>query len=162
MDGQLKITPKDLKRFHLNHFGSTPPHSAIIGTTLETGLHEVPRVRDLGTYPDGVARTLTDDEIAWFRAAELRKLEIKNEEEQLRRLKQSNDEKLGADQVSTVEVLANAPLVVENKQAVYDSLFGSFSNYQQNLDQYNDEDFLAQCRKLRVVSYYPAAPLRLS
>lgn len=160
MSGQLRVIPDDLRKFHVDHFGNIPHQNAIIGSASEPKVHVV---EDLGSYPDGVLRTLTDDEIAWFRAAEIRKLEMRTEEEQSYRSVLSSNKADEVDhKVSTAELPANAPLQIKNKQALYDELFGSFSTYQQNLDQYNDEEFAKQSRKLRVVSYYPAVSLRLS
>ncbi|KAL8922182.1 MAG: hypothetical protein Q9172_003684 [Xanthocarpia lactea] len=70
------VTPADLERFQKIHF--TPGDSSTIFEVHTHNPHantahgeEVAEENDLGYYPDGVKRTLTDEQIAMFRHSEI-------------------------------------------------------------------------------------------
>jgi len=65
------ITEQDLRTFHLKHFPATSlPQS--FAPAEDRGQEE--EEDDLGYYPDGTKRTLTDDQIAMFRHSEIQQL----------------------------------------------------------------------------------------
>lgn len=79
---------EDLYAFHSRIFGakatSNLPSSLIVNAS-EVNKDGVEDEDDLGYYPDGVKRTLTDDQIAMFRCSEiyalLRERQLKREKE---------------------------------------------------------------------------------
>ena len=64
------ITEKDLETFHLKHFPTTPLPQSF--GSAQDGDQE--QKDELGFYPDGTKRTLTDDQIAMFRHSEIQQL----------------------------------------------------------------------------------------
>jgi hypothetical protein len=64
------ITEEDLKTFHLEHFPATPLPQSFGSVQDEDQEQE----HELGYYPDGTKRTLTDDQIAMFRHSEIQQL----------------------------------------------------------------------------------------
>ncbi|CAK4030835.1 Hypothetical predicted protein [Lecanosticta acicola] len=69
-----KITEDDLLNFQIKHFGDdTRPAEWFISKerALNFADEQVEYENDLGYYPDGVKRTLTDEQIAIFRRREL-------------------------------------------------------------------------------------------
>ncbi|KAL9578126.1 MAG: hypothetical protein Q9212_005916 [Teloschistes hypoglaucus] len=72
------VTPADLQDFHDRHFGVTtrsvvPAQDAKINWE-DVQQEQEQQVDDLGYYPDGVKRTLTDEQIAMFRHSEISRL----------------------------------------------------------------------------------------
>lgn len=64
------IMEEDLRTFHLKHFPTTPlPQSFTSAQEIDQEQEE-----ELGYYPDGTKRTLTDDQIAMFRHSEIQQL----------------------------------------------------------------------------------------
>ena len=64
------ITEQDLKTFHLKHFpAASLPQSFASAQDRDQELED-----ELGYYPDGTKRTLTDDQIAMFRHSEIQQL----------------------------------------------------------------------------------------
>ena len=64
------ITEQDLKTFHLKHFpAASLPQSFASAQYRDQELED-----ELGYYPDGTKRTLTDDQIAMFRHSEIQQL----------------------------------------------------------------------------------------
>jgi hypothetical protein len=64
------ITEDDLRTFHLKHFPATPLPQSFASTQDRDQEQE----DELGYYPDGTKRTLTDDQIAMFRHSEIQQL----------------------------------------------------------------------------------------
>ncbi|KAL8862811.1 MAG: hypothetical protein Q9178_000753 [Gyalolechia marmorata] len=89
--GIPSVTPADLERFQKIHF--TPNDSSTISEVyahtphVNTAHEEVAEEDDLGYYPDGVKRTLTDEQIAMFRHSEiyslLRKRQLRKENREM-------------------------------------------------------------------------------
>ncbi|KAL9038264.1 MAG: hypothetical protein Q9214_005350 [Letrouitia sp. 1 TL-2023] len=82
------VTQEDLYAFHSGIFGAEATSnlpSSLITNASEVNEDEVEDEDDLGYYPDGVKRTLTDDQIAMFRHSEiyalLRERQLKREKE---------------------------------------------------------------------------------
>ncbi|KAJ5728170.1 hypothetical protein N7493_004500 [Penicillium malachiteum] len=81
------VTLEDLQAFHAKHFPANPPHAV----TSQPTEYEKTGEDDLGYYPDGVKRTLTDEQIEIFRHSEIhaliraRELERDNAEYEARR-----------------------------------------------------------------------------
>ncbi|TKA61573.1 hypothetical protein B0A49_05407 [Cryomyces minteri] len=65
------VTEDDLRAFHMKHFGhALSPANFFVGN--EVPIHAEENYDDgLGYYPDGVKRTLTDEQIAIFRHSEI-------------------------------------------------------------------------------------------
>ncbi|KAL9610210.1 MAG: hypothetical protein Q9167_005087 [Letrouitia subvulpina] len=83
------VTQEDLYAFHSRIFGAEATSklpSSLIANALGVNEGEVEDEDGLGYYPDGVKRTLTDDQIAMFRQSEiyalLRERQLKREEEE--------------------------------------------------------------------------------
>ncbi|KAI5210652.1 hypothetical protein E4T39_00169 [Aureobasidium subglaciale] len=69
------VTEDDLHRFHNKHFSALSSGSSNRSHDAGASLQEnTPDDDDLGYYPDGVKRTLTDDQIAMFRHSEIQTL----------------------------------------------------------------------------------------
>lgn len=70
----------DLQSFHLSHFHAPDPSSGLAVTSAQDNniddstYHESLYEDDLGYYPDGAKRTLTDDQIRIFRHSEIQTL----------------------------------------------------------------------------------------
>ena len=64
------ITEQDLKTFHLKHF----PAASLPQSFASTQDRDQELEDELGYYPDGTKRTLTDDQIAMFRHSEIQQL----------------------------------------------------------------------------------------
>ncbi|EME44290.1 hypothetical protein DOTSEDRAFT_44556 [Dothistroma septosporum NZE10] len=82
-----KVSEDDLVAFQLQHFGDdTAPENWFIDK--ETAVQGPPLDDDLGSYEDGIQRTLTDEQIAIFRRTELwqmkqeQKLEREDDEDE--------------------------------------------------------------------------------
>ncbi|KAL8777651.1 MAG: hypothetical protein Q9213_007763 [Squamulea squamosa] len=85
------VTSVDLERFHRRHFGASdssinlvfPSHYTDTNPTYSGTGEELGQEDDLGYYPDGVKRTLTDEQISMFRHSEiyaiLRKRQLQKE-----------------------------------------------------------------------------------
>lgn len=68
------VTIDDLRAFHAQHFPhAQTPHTFLHGANLESAYVDEYFEEDdaLGYYPDGVKRTLTDEQIAMFRHSEI-------------------------------------------------------------------------------------------
>ncbi|KAL4784718.1 hypothetical protein BJX76DRAFT_356832 [Aspergillus varians] len=91
------VTLEDLQAFQAKHFPTTikplvqPPPSQTQGRTYEE-THDVDVVEDLGYYPDGLKRTLTDEQIRIFRHSEIHAL---LRERQIRAENEEYDRKFG-------------------------------------------------------------------
>ncbi|KAJ5722730.1 hypothetical protein N7488_000765 [Penicillium malachiteum] len=87
------VTLEDLQAFHAKHFPANPPHAVTSQPSQPTEYEETEETGedDLGYYPDGVKRTLTDEQIEIFRHSEIhaliraRELERDNAEYEARR-----------------------------------------------------------------------------
>lgn len=68
-------TPKeDLAAFHWHHFPPQDPSPATVASDPSSNNSAPPAGDDLGYYPDGVKRTLTDEQIMMFRHSEVHRL----------------------------------------------------------------------------------------
>ena len=67
------IKVEDLNAFHVQHFGALP-HGGGRERRAQNADDNSYEDNDLGDYNDGTKRSLTDDEVAWFRAKEIRQL----------------------------------------------------------------------------------------
>ena len=110
------MTQEDLNNFHAHVFGSPAPRQ-LFPTEEESqndALHEESfqvENDDLGYYPDGVKRTLTDDQIAMFRHSEI--YSIVRE----RQVRQENLEAEGGDLSETMD---SQPQAVAGATAISD------------------------------------------
>lgn len=76
-----------LRSFHIDHFaGQVVPDIQPTNQNDET--ENEPAIADLGLYPDGVRRTLTDEQVAMFRHSEIQRLLAER-----RRKKETEDDK---------------------------------------------------------------------
>lgn len=66
------VTMEELKRFHSQHFSS--PADSPASRSQDGLVQEAAGDDDLGYYPDGLKRTLTDDQISMFRHSEIEAL----------------------------------------------------------------------------------------
>jgi hypothetical protein len=141
----FEITRTDLIDFHTSHFGFSPdivPLSDGVCADNEA----VPEKEKVEYYSDGTVRTLTEEQIAFFRASEIRKLQ---------RSKETHFEIYKAS--SKEETLPGTP--ISNDRSGYEKLFGKFSEYIKQLEDSNDSTYIDTCRVAQVKAYYPAAPL---
>lgn len=148
------ISQEDLVDFHIKHIGPVPQ-------TTENKVHDDNKIE---RYPDGEIRTLTDEQIAFFRASELRELEKKREAEKninLGSFKNHHNEKRQTYPISSIE--ETKPYTpISNLQTDYEDYFGEFRDYIVQLETKNDEQFIGICRKNRVKDYYPILPINNS
>ncbi|KAL8768181.1 MAG: hypothetical protein Q9203_004694 [Teloschistes exilis] len=105
------VTPADLQDFHDRHFGLTTrsvvPAQEAEKEWQEDRQEQQQEVDDLGYYPDGVKRTLTDEQIAMFRHSEISRL---LRQRQLRKENAMVDEEattLGAQSLSSSQKVEN-------------------------------------------------------
>lgn len=75
----MSVTADDLLKFHKSHLGEF--QGTIKFDQDENAYNEEPTT--LGFYPDGVERTLTDEQIEFFRQSDLRKEELRIYKENL-------------------------------------------------------------------------------
>ncbi|KAJ5080869.1 hypothetical protein N7456_013579 [Penicillium angulare] len=70
------VTLEDLQAFHTKHFPGHETPSALVtqSTDNDEYYEEADGEEDLGYYPDGVKRTLTDEQIRIFRHSEIHAL----------------------------------------------------------------------------------------
>lgn len=165
-----KITPEDLLNFHKGHFQSVLIGLERFNDVAESSApdlqdepvheHEEPE-DDLGYYPDGTKRTLTDKQIAFFRASELRQrvLESQKKNSEARRKHQSATEKAtnGSYRESVEETRPFTPIA--NPTADYSTLFGQYSSYVLELDQGMDNRYISVSRRGNIQDYYPVLPI---
>lgn len=94
---RLTILQEDLQAFQAKHFPSQIQHTPTFENTVDEP-EFAEDYDDLGYYPDGVKRTLTDEQIRMFRHSEvhslLRERELQEENEAA---DGSNDERLNED-----------------------------------------------------------------
>jgi hypothetical protein len=116
-----EVTVEDLRAFHAKHY----PHMALsteflyaVGSVQQTSVDDDDD-DGLGYYPDGVKRTLTDEQIALFRHTEIHKILHK------RRLKKENAEYepsesdyKPAEKVETMDGVQNGPINTEPAQTL--------------------------------------------
>jgi hypothetical protein len=133
------ISEQELVDFHVNHFGTVPQGVSIV----------LPCEPSPELYPDGTTRTITDEEIAFFRASELR-------EKQQQTNKQFNNAVVESRK-SIAETQPFTPIA--NDSASYGELFGQQAQYIQMLDDACDTGFIGICRVHRVRNYYPVLPI---
>ncbi|KAL8980651.1 MAG: hypothetical protein Q9205_004331 [Flavoplaca limonia] len=90
----------DLRSFHESHLGpidSTANVVPLASSSYDADWTESVEEEDLGYYPDGVKRSLTDEQIAMFRHSEIYALQRKR---QLRKETQDVDDSLGDSQAN--------------------------------------------------------------
>lgn len=162
------ITPEDLLDFHKGHFKSVPIGLERLNNVAETVSYPqdepVPAQDpedDLGYYPDGTKRTLTDKQIAFFRASELRQrvLASQKKNSEARRKQQSATEKAtnSSFRESIEETKPFTPIA--NSTADYSTLFGQYSSYVLELDQGMDNRYISVSRRENIQDYYPVLPM---
>ncbi|KAL8850471.1 MAG: hypothetical protein Q9221_004613 [Calogaya cf. arnoldii] len=120
---QLTGNKEDLRRFHRIHFA---PSTSSINVTPQANANYVGnwadsvKEDDLGYYPDGAKRTLTDEQIAMFRHSEIYALQRKR---QLRKENQEVDDGFSDSPVDT-EIQ-----IIKPEAAVFDSPEQSLDNF---------------------------------
>ncbi|KAK4899834.1 hypothetical protein LTR28_001492, partial [Elasticomyces elasticus] len=82
----------DLRAFHATHFSGAPPPPAFFADPAYLASVTAEEDDNLGCYPDGVKRTITDEQIAIFRHSEIQTLLKERRREQERRENNSDDE----------------------------------------------------------------------
>jgi hypothetical protein len=139
------ITPEDLVGFHVKHIGPVP-----------TPKEEPTRSTPVERYPDGTVRTLTDEQIAFFRASELRQLQVSKKQHK-NHFVYENQPPPSQRTSSVQETQPFTPINPDH--TTYDTLYGDFKPYIQQLETKNDERFIEICRKSKVRNYYPILPI---
>ncbi|KAK4968163.1 hypothetical protein LTR66_011841, partial [Elasticomyces elasticus] len=86
------VTEDDLRAFHATHFSGAPPPPAFFADPAYLASVTAEEDDNLGCYPDGVKRTITDEQIAIFRHSEIQTLLKERRREQERRENNSDDE----------------------------------------------------------------------
>uniref|UniRef100_A0A060T2T7 ARAD1C35464p n=1 Tax=Blastobotrys adeninivorans TaxID=409370 RepID=A0A060T2T7_BLAAD len=141
----MPISLKDaheLTAFHEKHIGPIPENALPTLLYGQGGNCADSHQEAVERYPDGTIRTLTDEQIAFFRASELRQLK-------------RNENKKKYKPLTVEETRPAEPL---KWQPDY-SMFGDYGNHIKNLDHKMDQIFTTRCRNLKVQNYFPAAPL---
>ncbi|CAN6659243.1 hypothetical protein TRVA0_031S01002 [Trichomonascus vanleenenianus] len=101
-------------------------------------------------YPDGTVRTLTDEDIAYFRAAELRQLDLEKEREELRK-KQPKPVR-----PESVEESQPAWYSLPDRSH-YEQLFGEHERQVRRLENRVNARFKKKAKG--VAGYYPVLPI---
>ncbi|KAL8992222.1 MAG: hypothetical protein Q9169_007266 [Polycauliona sp. 2 TL-2023] len=78
-DGIPSVTMEDLRTFHKLHFGNSTETVFDVEATSLGNPAQTFEDDHLGYYPDGVKRTLTDEQIAMFRHSEIYSLQRKRQ-----------------------------------------------------------------------------------
>lgn len=179
------ISTEDLLDFHKSHFKGTPiglerldePVNATCTSKPDEEQENDEEDDGLGYYPDGVKRTLTDKQIAFFRSSELRERvresqkrnkELGDKRNQAKKLEINQNSNKPADRVSKKartdfreSVEETKPFIpVPNPSSEYQRIYGQYSTYISGLDQAMDNRFIAAARREKVQDYYPVLPLR--
>ncbi|KAK4997443.1 hypothetical protein LTR66_003138 [Elasticomyces elasticus] len=94
------VTEDDLRAFHATHFPGARPPPAFFADPAYLASVTAREDDGLGYYPDGVKRTITDEQIAMFRHSEIQALLKERRREQERRENNSDDE-VEADRLVT-------------------------------------------------------------
>ncbi|KAF2836390.1 hypothetical protein M501DRAFT_987551 [Patellaria atrata CBS 101060] len=88
------VTEDDLRAFHQKHFPEAPAPSSFVWTAEQSS--DAEEDDDLGYYPDGVKRTLTDEQIKIFRHSEIQQLlherRLEREQEVSESIKSDDDD----------------------------------------------------------------------
>ncbi|ANB12263.1 hypothetical protein AWJ20_512 [Sugiyamaella lignohabitans] len=163
----MSISEDDLIRFHQAHFGFLPDRELVSwdangdDSVNRAGEAEQPDVY----YEDGTVRTITDEEIKFFRDSELRQRELAR---QLKTgIKSGAASNSGKDSESEfastfrpASVEETKPYTpISNDSSSYRAVFGLYESYIQRLDDECDANFINVCRKRKVQHYYPVLPL---
>ncbi|KAL8668350.1 MAG: hypothetical protein Q9168_007021 [Polycauliona sp. 1 TL-2023] len=77
--GIPSVTLEDLEEFHKSHFGSSTKAVFSVKATPIENTEEIAQEDDLGYYPDGARRTLTDEQVAMFRHSEIYSIQRKRQ-----------------------------------------------------------------------------------
>lgn len=146
------IAPEDLVEFHIKHIGPVPKSKAAPS-------RDTVREASVEYYSDGNVRTLTDEEVAFFRASELRQLELlKKQPDQHKSHTSYKNQSLIAQPTSSIE--ETQPFTpISSNATTYSTLYGEFKPYIQQLESKNDERFIEICRKAKLRNYYPILPI---
>lgn len=105
------ITEQDLVAFHTKHFKDAHgPSHFFVDSSADTSIKVGDASGDdLGYYPDGAKRTLTDDDIAFFRNSEIqRALKLR------RRQREREEDDLELEQTDSIELVETQSQDVEN------------------------------------------------
>lgn len=129
--------------FHLSHIGGACPVKHIHNELIERQER----------YPDGTIRTLSDEQIAFFRASELRQKQRQNEQAKIDQQKTEV-----TNSVSAEETQPGTP--ISTNKSSYDLSYGKYKDYILQLETNNDRQFIELCRKYKVRDYYPVLPRR--
>lgn len=137
--------------------------------------HEEIEEDGLGYYADGTKRTLTDQQIAFFRSSELkhrvRESQLKNQKAISKITTKHTKNALGNTSTfsraiathticeSVEETKAFTPIA--NPSQNYTAIFGSqFAAYVLQLDQNMDNRYIETARRRNVEDYYPVLPIQ--
>lgn len=188
------ISTEDLIEFHKSHYDSIPLGLERLDVAEErSDLTEEPVRQEesddgLGYYADGVKRTLTDKQIAFFRARELRKL-AKQSQNRKDEVPKSTSLKRPLPNDSQTSTIGNGPQrrraypatprrnepsqnnsktsVEETKPAIpilnstsnHSRLYGQYESYVKKLELGMDDRYINAARQQRLQNYYPVLPL---
>ncbi|ODQ68574.1 hypothetical protein NADFUDRAFT_49212 [Nadsonia fulvescens var. elongata DSM 6958] len=154
----------DLVCFHQNHIGvfddtATQKLTELFHYEPEEIIEEYSEPEEeVIYYSDGVERTLTSEQIAFFRASELRQLH------NIEKKAPSEHDPVDSERISSDSVQESRPhlagLVGAQHVASVNQKFGEHSLKVSNKETDLDNIFKANCKKTGVRNYFPILPLR--
>lgn len=167
----------DLINFHSAHFNSGPLGVDLDQYYAEQQIYdyelEAEEDDELGYYPDGVKRTLTDKQVEFFRKQE--EVRRKFEKEKQARAQSKAAVKIGNKSVDSntenssskskglevkVESKPNVPISgFAAHKTQYQQLFGGYTIKLDELERDLDNRYQVVAKKNRLKDYYPELPL---
>ncbi|EPX74389.1 uncharacterized protein SOCG_03598 [Schizosaccharomyces octosporus yFS286] len=163
------LTEEDLQKFHDEHFGKVAVQcweNAFLQPPVDLNVsypyNENPTFSAVERYPDGSIRTLTDEQISYFRESELRELEWKREKEQFMQEKEKAAKAHAQTSIaaSVPESEPNIPMCLQESLPLdsYRNLYGYSYHDILELEQILDNSF----QKFTAVrtKYWPSIPIR--
>ncbi|EPY54246.1 fungal protein [Schizosaccharomyces cryophilus OY26] len=165
----MSLTEEDLQKFHDEHFGNVAIQCWENAFLQSQDDFDLASPRKPGSksstierYPDGVIRTLTDEQVAYFRESEIREIKWKKEKEQFIQEKETAAKAFEQANVaaSLPESQPNVPMSLQQPLSIdsYRRLYGYSYHDVLELEQILDNSF----QKFTAVStkYWPSIPIR--
>lgn len=162
-----EITEGDLQKFHDEHFNAKAVNlwNVAFAQNDRGGNSESANVeytQSVERYPDGTIRTLTDEQILWFRESEKRELMWKKEKEQLLKEKELRQKALDKERMVSSKPETNPKTPISLKELkdieIYQNQF-HYSAYE-ILEEEEILDNIFRKFTALPIKYWPATPIR--
>ncbi|WBW72059.1 SMN complex subunit Gem8 [Schizosaccharomyces osmophilus] len=165
----MSLTEEDLRKFHDEHFGNVAIQcweNAFLQSPADLDVSSTynknSKLPSIERYPDGTIRTLTDEQISYFRESEVRELKWKREKEQFMQEKEKATKAFEQTSVaaSVPESEPHVPMPLQQSLSLdsYQTLYGYSCHDILELEQILDNSF----QKFTAVAtkYWPPIPIR--